>query len=74
MHNVIWVSVAVFPDGTTFWTDAGYDHAMRAIERWRQDNPDYAELHSRLVRLRVRAEDYIRKVPATVDAARLAYA
>ena len=72
MHNVIWVSVAVFPDGTTFWTDAGHDHAMRAIQRWRQDNPDYFELHSRLVRLPMRVEDYTRKVPATVDAARLA--
>ena len=73
MHNVIWVSVAVFPDGTTFWTDAGLGHAERAVQRWRQDTPDYAELDPSLVRLRMRAEDYTRKVPATADAARLAY-
>ena len=72
MHNVIWVNVAVFPDGITFWTDAGFEHARRAIQRWLQDNPDYAPLDSVLVHLRMRAEDYTRKVPATVDAARLA--
>ena len=73
MSDLIWVSVAVFPDGTSFWTDAGLGHAERAIRRWRQGNPDYAELDPALVHLRMRAEDYTRKVPAILDAARLAY-
>ena len=72
MHDVIWVSVAVFPDGTTFWTDAGLGHAKRAIERWQQTHQDYLGLDPGLVRVPMRAEDYTRKVPATADAARLA--
>ena len=74
MHDVIWVSVAVFPDGNSFWTDAGFGHAEHAIERWKQTHQDYVGLEPDRVRLRMRAEDYTRKVPATVDAARLAEA
>ena len=72
MSGLILVSVAVFPDGSTFWTDAGLGHAKRAIESWQQTHQNYVGLDPGLVHVPMRAEDYTRKVPATVDAARLA--